>query len=85
MAAGDSQGVPVSLHSAHDTAHGYIGGGIAFEHHSFRDPFVFLLHSYTDRLLAMWQRTGGNAWRLDPSQMYGAASLDHSCGLIGGP
>lgn len=56
-----SQG-PVSLHSAHDTAHGYIGGGIALEHYSFHDPFVFLLHSNVDRLLAAWQRVPGQGW-----------------------
>jgi acylphosphatase len=69
-----SQGVPVSLHSAHDTAHGYIGGGIALEHYSFHDPFVFLLHSNVDRLLAAWQRVPGQAWRLDPAQVYGSAA-----------
>jgi len=66
-----SQGVPVSLHSAHDAAHGYMGGGIAMEHYSFHDPFVFLLHSNVDRLLAAWQRAPGQAWRLDPAQVYG--------------
>ncbi len=60
---------------AHNTAHGYIGGtiggGINPAHFSFHDPFVFLLHSNTDRLLAMWQTSPGRAWRLDPNQVYG--------------
>jgi Common central domain of tyrosinase len=64
---------PGGLHQAHDDAHGYIGGTIAQEHFSFHDPFVFLLHSNVDRLLAAWQRVPGESWRLDPSQVYGSA------------
>jgi hypothetical protein len=57
---------------AHNQAHGYIGGTLGFEHFSFHDPFVFLLHSNTDRLFAMWQTDPGNTWRLDPTQVYGS-------------
>jgi hypothetical protein len=57
--------------NAHDPAHGYIGGTIGQEHFSFHDPFVFLLHSDTDRLFAMWQTDPANVWRLDPTQVYG--------------
>ncbi len=65
---------PGGLHQAHDAVHGYIGGSIAQEHFSFHDPFVFLLHSNVDRLLAAWQRVPGQAWRLDPKQVYGSAA-----------
>jgi hypothetical protein len=54
--------------------HGYIGGTIALPHSAFEDPFVFLLHSNVDRLFAMWQMVPGQAWRLDPAQVYGAES-----------
>jgi acylphosphatase len=65
---------PGGLHQAHDDAHGYIGGTINEEHFSFHDPFVFLLHSNVDRLLATWQHAPGQAWRLDPAQVYGSAA-----------
>jgi hypothetical protein len=64
------------LERAHNTAHGYIGGNLGNGHISFRDPFVFLLHSNIDRLFAMWQATPGQEWRLDPSQVYGALTND---------
>jgi hypothetical protein len=62
------------LESAHNAAHEYIGGTIRDAHIAFRDPFVFLLHSNTDRLFALWQLQAGEAWRLDPEQVYGAES-----------
>jgi hypothetical protein len=64
----------IVLESAHDTAHGYIGGTIGRQHFSFHDPFVFLIHSNVDRLWAMWQLAPGKAWRLDPNQVYGYES-----------
>lgn len=60
------------LEDAHDNAHGYIGGTLGDPHASFRDPIVFLLHSNVDRLFAMWQAAAGQAWRLDPNQVYGS-------------
>jgi hypothetical protein len=60
-----------ALQGAHNTAHGYIGGSIGQAHFSFHDPFVFLLHSNVDRLWARWQTAAGQAWRLDPNQVYG--------------
>ncbi len=60
-----------AVQSAHNSAHGYIGGSIGKQHFSFHDPFVFLLHSNQDRLWAMWQLAPGKAWRLDPNQVYG--------------
>src|SRR5215212_7537669 len=68
------------LQNSHNNAHGYIGGSIGFQHFSFHDPFVFLLHSNVDRLWAMWQTAPGKGWRLDPAQVYGvqgtAASIN---------
>jgi peptidoglycan hydrolase-like protein with peptidoglycan-binding domain len=67
-----------AVQGAHNTAHGYIGGSIGFQHFSFHDPFVFFLHSNADRLLAMWQLAPGAGWRLDPDQVYGSAGNDAS-------
>jgi len=66
---GEEQGT--SGVGAHGAAHGYIGGNLSDQHLSFRDPFVFFLHSNIDRLWAMWQRQPGfAAQRLDPTQVY---------------
>ncbi len=64
------------LHNSHDNAHGYIGGTLRLQHFSFHDPFVFLLHSNTDRLWAMWQTQPGQGWRLDPNLAYGIRGSD---------
>ena len=48
--------------------HGFVNMG--GQHISFRDPFVFLLHSNVDRLFAMWQTAHGHPERLDPDQVY---------------
>jgi len=60
------------LEAAHNSSHGYIGGTIGDPHTSFRDPFVFLLHSNVDRLFARWQTDPAHPWRLDPNQVYGS-------------
>jgi len=62
----------------HGQGHGYIGGTLGNAHTSFRDPFVFLLHSNVDRLFAMWQRQTGHPERLDPAQVYKAQSTGHN-------
>jgi hypothetical protein len=67
-----------ALQSAHNTAHGHIGGSIGDAHFSFHDPFVFLLHSNLDRLFAIWQTQPGQTWRLDPNQVYGADAASSS-------
>src|SRR5262249_33649071 len=67
-----------SNNCAHGLAHGYIGGNHANPHISFRDPFVFLLHSNVDRLWAMWQTIAGHPERLDPNRVYGSKSSDRS-------
>ena len=59
----------------HASMHSYIGGAtgtLSDPHTSFRDPFVFLLHSNIDRLLAQWQRNPTHPERLNPAQVYGA-------------
>jgi tyrosinase-like protein len=63
-------GQPQSNNGAHAGAHSYIGGNLSNPHLSFRDPFVFLLHSNVDRLWAMWQQKSPTI-RLDPEQVYG--------------
>jgi Mg-chelatase subunit ChlD len=65
-----------SNNCAHGMAHGYIGGNLADAHMSFRDPFVYLLHSNVDRLWAMWQTQPGHPGRLDPNQVYASNSAD---------
>ena len=69
------EGSGVNLHGQ---AHEYIGGAIGDPHTSFRDPFVFLLHSNVDRLFAMWQSEPGHPERLDPAQLYKAQSTGHN-------
>ena len=54
--------------------HGFVNMGSA--HISFRDPFVFLLHSNVDRLFALWQTQRGHKERLDPDRIYGPESDD---------
>ncbi|NUS28821.1 MAG: tyrosinase family protein [Streptomyces sp.] len=66
----DYRSMRIKLESSHDGAHGYIGGTIGNAHTSFRDPFVFLLHSNADRLFAMWQYADP-AQRLNPITVYG--------------
>jgi Common central domain of tyrosinase len=66
------------LELVHNSIHGYINGTIGNAHTSFRDPFVFLLHSNVDRLFAMWQTDPAHPERLDPNQVYGAEGLDPS-------
>ena len=41
------------LEGVHNAMHGFVNMG--GQHTSFRDPFVFLLHSNVDRLFARWQ------------------------------
>ena len=51
-------------------------------HTSFRDPFVFLLHSNVDRLFAKWQTSNGHPERLNPKTIYGAESDSVTTGLF---
>ncbi|MES0151773.1 tyrosinase family protein [Mesorhizobium sp. M0012] len=62
------------LEQSHDMMHGFVNmGGL---HISFRDPFVFLLHSNVDRLLARWQTDPAHPERLDPATVYAPESDD---------
>jgi hypothetical protein len=70
------------LAGEHNAAHGFIGGTIGDPHTSFRDPFVFLLHSDTDRLFATWQKQSGQEWRLDPNQVYGTDASTQGSGDV---
>jgi hypothetical protein len=54
----------------HGQGHTYIGGNLLDPHTSFRDPFVFLMHSNIDRLFATWPRQPGHPERLDPAQSW---------------
>ena len=69
-----------ALQAAHNTAHGYIGGSIGQQHFSFHDPFVFLLHSNTDRLFALWQLAPGQSGDWTPTGFTaGRGRLPRSC------
>jgi hypothetical protein len=64
----------LQIEDSHDRAHGFVNmGGV---HISFRDPFVFLLHSNVDRLFAFWQLDAAHPERLEPATIYGLESGD---------
>jgi hypothetical protein len=60
------------LEIVHDAMHSFVNMGD--QHVSFRDPFVFLLHSNVDRLFARWQTDPAHPERLDPDLVYGSES-----------
>src|SRR5215213_1215177 len=62
------------LEFVHNRMHGFVNMGS--QHTSFRDPFVFLLHSNVDRLFALWQSDPAHPERLDPNAVYGSESGD---------
>jgi hypothetical protein len=69
LAAPDYPAMWARLKITHDAMHGFVAMGGA--HISFRDPFVFFLHSNVDRLYAMWQTAVGHPERLVPGTVYG--------------
>lgn len=69
LAATDYAAMRALLEAIHDNMHGFVNMG--GQHISFRDPFVFLLHSNVDRLLARWQTDPTHPERLDPATVYG--------------
>jgi hypothetical protein len=71
-----------SNNCAHGMAHLYIGGTLGNAHTSFRDPFVFLLHSNVDRLFALWQLQPGHSERLDPTKVYGTQAATEGNGDV---
>ena len=64
----------VKMEDAHDQMHGFVNMGGS--HISFRDPFVFFLHSNLDRLYARWQTDPAHPDRLSPTTVYGSESGD---------
>ena len=75
--AADYQEMRGLLEDAHNDAHSVlIGGTIGDPHISFRDPFVFLLHSNVDRLFARWQTDPDHTERLEPDLVYGSESAE---------
>lgn len=70
--ATDFSQMRVLMESAHNSMHGFVRMGGA--HISFRDPFVFLLHSGQDRIYARWQTDPLFPARLDGSTVYGLES-----------
>lgn len=65
VAAPDYPTMSSRIAGPHAAMHGFVSMGGA--HVSFRDPFVFLLHSNVDRLFAMWQTAVGHPERLNDS------------------
>src|SRR5437868_14950580 len=55
-------------------------GTIGHAHTSFRDPFVFLLHSNVDRLFA--RRQVARTERLDPDRVYGPDATTKGSGDV---
>jgi hypothetical protein len=76
LAAPDYPTMWARLKVTHDAMHGFVAMGGA--HISFRDPFVFFLHSNVDRLYAMWQTQVGHPERLVPSTVYGTDGISPS-------
>ncbi|MCI0741169.1 MAG: tyrosinase family protein [Gemmataceae bacterium] len=72
LAAGDYAQMRLLLEDVHDDMHGFVRMG--GQHISFRDPFVFLLHSNVDRLFARWQTDPAHPERLEPDTVYGTES-----------
>jgi hypothetical protein len=74
LIAGDYAVMRGRMENVHDSMHGFVNMGGT--HVSFRDPFVFLLHSNVDRLFAKWQTEPGHPERVDPALLYGTESGD---------
>ena len=72
----DPQPSGLGLEAIHNGGHAHIGGTLLFPHCAFEDPFVYLLHSQTDRIFAKWQRDEDYVERLDASQVYESETSD---------
>ena len=72
LAENDYATMRIRLEDVHNRMHGFVAMG--GQHFSFRDPFVFLLHSNVDRLFARWQLDPAHPERLDPSTVFGSES-----------
>ncbi len=82
LGATDFPDLNTKLTQSHNQAHGFIGSTIGNAHTSFRDPFVFLLHSNVDRLFAMWQRQPAHPERLIPDSVYGTHANSQGSGDV---
>lgn len=82
-----------AIEGPHGDAHSHIGGDpgtgpnrgggtLTDPHKSFRDPFVFLLHSNVDRLFALWQLSNQVNVRLDPDLVYDVQETTKGSGDI---
>ena len=71
-----------AIEPLHGAGHFHINGVLGDPHTSFRDPFVFLLHSNVDRLFAQWQLQPGHLDRVDPAQVYGVLSNTQGTGDV---
>lgn len=60
----------------------YFGDAVVNGHVSLYDPFGMLLHANLDRLFAMWQAASGDAWRLDPTRVFGDDARDLANRLV---
>lgn len=84
IGAGDYADMRTILEPIHDSMHGFVNMG--GQHISFRDPFVFFLHSNVDRLFAMWQTNLSDPAypaRLESDTVYGSESnLDVPVGAV---
>jgi hypothetical protein len=74
VAAGNYTTMRNQLENVHNAMHGFVNMG--GQHISFRDPFVFLLHSNVDRLFALWQTQPNSPQRTDPNLVYAPESSD---------
>jgi hypothetical protein len=72
LAQTDYYQMATRIEDIHNAMHGFVNMGN--QHTSFRDPFVFLLHSNVDRLFARWQTEPGHSDRLHPAGVYGVLS-----------
>jgi hypothetical protein len=71
------------LQAKHDAAYAvYLDQTAGHAHLARYDPFAFLLHSNADRLFAMWQAGSGQAWRLEPGQVYGSERGELAASLV---
>jgi hypothetical protein len=72
LAKEDYAGMRKEVEIIHNAMHGFVNMG--GQHISFRDPFVFLLHSNVDRLFALWQTDPLHPERLNGNTVYGSES-----------
>lgn len=74
IGAADYRDMRILLERTHNSMHTFVNMG--GQHTSFRDPFVFLLHSNVERLFARWQVDPGHPERQDPNTVYGSENGD---------